>query len=118
MFIIVKVGYGGAGLTSAVAVTRQPKGSDAVTVTVIGVFPGGIWYCPTVVCELRLNGVGDQDKVEGFAAEPEGVTETIANVLPQVACKADAASNGAGVIVLVTTRVIGTQAPCGFMYNV
>jgi hypothetical protein len=38
----VKVGYGGAGFTLVVAVTRQPNGSDAVTLTMIGEVPVGI----------------------------------------------------------------------------
>jgi len=116
---IVKVGYGGAGRTVALAVTLQPSGSEAVTVTIIGgVDPVGIWYCPVVVEELRLKGVGDHMREEGFAADPDGVTCTMANVLPQVACKAEATSRGAGVMVLCTMRVIGTQAPCGCINKV
>ena len=103
-FRIEKVGMGGAGFTFTVATTTQPSGSEPVTVTKRGLVPLGIAYVPIVVFELRVNGEGDQFNVEGFAADPEGVAETVAKVLPQTACKAEIFNNGAGVIVLFTTR--------------
>jgi hypothetical protein len=51
-------------------------------------------------------------------AEPEGVTDMVASVPPHTACTAEITSNGAGVMVVVITRLIGEHDPGGFMYKV
>ena len=73
---------------------------------------------PTVVCEFSVKGTGDQLMNNGLAAEPEGVTEIVASVLPHTACTALITSNGAGVRVVVMILLIGEQEPGGFIFNV
>ena len=71
-----------------------------------------------VVVPFKVSGLGDQTKVEGTEAEPEGVTVTLAVVLPQTAWVTLPNNKGAGVIVALITRSIGAQEPGGFMYKV
>ena len=82
---MVKVGKGGAGLILTVAVTLQPKGSLAKIETVFGVGPTGSVNVPWVVVEFKDKGVGDHNKDDGLAAEPEGVNDTTASVPPHCA---------------------------------
>ena len=63
-------------------------------------------------------GFGDHNILDGDAAEPDGVAETTARLPPHNACCTVAKSRGAGVMVVVITRVSGLHAPGGFMVKV
>jgi len=71
-----------------------------------------------VVCVFSVKGTGDQLINKGLAAEPDGVTEIVASVLPHMACTALITNKGAGVMVVVITLLMGEQDPGGFMFNV
>ena len=114
---IANVGVGGAGFTFTVEVIVQPKGSTAVIETNKGELVGSE-QVPTVVAVFKVNGVGAHVKLDGFAAEPEGVTVTTAEVPPQLACATEAKSNGAGVMVVLIILAIGAQDPGGCIYKV
>jgi len=118
MYVAVNVGIGGAGLTFKLVVMKQPLGSCAVMTTCKGAGPGGMAYVAWVVVPFKVNGLGDQTKVEGTEADPDGVTVTIAVVLPQTAWVTLPSNKGAGVMVALITRSIGAQEPGGFMYKV
>ena len=67
------------------AITKQPNGSVAEILTTVGAGPGGIEYVAIVVPGLIDSGGGVHIKVEGTAADPDGVIVTTAVVEPQTA---------------------------------
>jgi hypothetical protein len=71
-----------------------------------------------VVWLLVVKGTGDQLMNSGLAAEPDGVTEIVARVLPHTAWTALITNKGAGVIVVVMTLFIGEHEPGGFILSV
>ncbi len=61
-----------------------------------------------VVLVFNASGVGDQYIKAGFPAEPAGVSDTTASVLPQVAWATLINASGAGVMDTVFTIVLVT----------
>jgi len=116
-FTMVTVGVTGDELMNTVAVTIQPKGSRAVTVT--APVPAVKVAVPRLVALLVVDvGIGDQIIVGFTEAEPAAVKLTTATDAPQTGCVTEARIYGAGVIVTVIFLTIGLQEPGGFIVSV